>query len=294
MIVLSVTDCPPSLRGDLSKWLLEINTGVYVGKVSARVREELWKRVKEHLKHGRATLVFTTNNEQGMDFYVHNTTWKPVDFDGLKLMMRPLPAQSMKEETTPLQPRSTAAVINLLNKKAESHARSAKRQGYIVLDIETTGTNSEKDSILELAAIHILDHHIENQLSLLVQYSGQIPEAIVKLTGITDGMLRANGIPLSEALKQYSSFVGNCPIVCHNAPFDRKFLKMAFESVDLDFPDNRFEDTLFLARQRVDDVENYQLSTLAAHFSIPLQSAHRALDDCVATFRLYEKLNEIE
>ena len=39
MVVVTLTDCPPKLRGDLTKWLMEINTGVYVGKVSARIRE---------------------------------------------------------------------------------------------------------------------------------------------------------------------------------------------------------------------------------------------------------------
>lgn len=86
-----MTDCPPQLRGDLSKWLCEINTGVYVGQVSQRVREALWIRVCENLKNGRATMVYSTNGEQKMDFRVHNTAWEPVDFDGLKLMRRPLP-----------------------------------------------------------------------------------------------------------------------------------------------------------------------------------------------------------
>ncbi len=48
MIVITLSDCPPKVRGDLSKWLIEINTGVYVGQVSARVREELWKRICEN------------------------------------------------------------------------------------------------------------------------------------------------------------------------------------------------------------------------------------------------------
>ena len=86
MIVVSLTNCPPKLRGDLTKWLIEINAGVYVGRVSARVRDELWQRICENVKEGRATMVFSANNEQGMDFYVHNTTWKPVEFDGITLM----------------------------------------------------------------------------------------------------------------------------------------------------------------------------------------------------------------
>ena len=51
-----MTNCPPSLRGDLSKWLCEINTGVYVGNVSSRVRDAIWDRVCENLKNGQATL----------------------------------------------------------------------------------------------------------------------------------------------------------------------------------------------------------------------------------------------
>ncbi len=91
MIVVSMTDCPPRLRGDLSKWLCEINTGVYVGHLSSRVRDELWQRICENLSTGRATMVFSSDGEQHMDFRVHNTGWEPVDFDGLKLMRRPLP-----------------------------------------------------------------------------------------------------------------------------------------------------------------------------------------------------------
>ena len=45
MIVIMLSDCPPKVRGDLSKWLCEINTGVFVGNVSSRVREEVWQRI---------------------------------------------------------------------------------------------------------------------------------------------------------------------------------------------------------------------------------------------------------
>lgn len=89
MIVISITDCPAVLRGDLTKWLFEINVGVYVGQVSARVRDELWNRILEHCKVGRVTMVYQTNNEQRMRFRVHNSDWKPIDFDGLTLMLRP-------------------------------------------------------------------------------------------------------------------------------------------------------------------------------------------------------------
>lgn len=92
MIVIMLSDCPPKVRGDISKWLCEINTGVFVGNVSSRVREEVWQRICENIKSGQATMVFSAPGEQKMDFRVHNTTWEPVDLDGIKLMRRPLPS----------------------------------------------------------------------------------------------------------------------------------------------------------------------------------------------------------
>jgi CRISPR-associated protein Cas2 len=79
------------LRGDLTRWMFEVSTNVFVGRVNSRVRDELWERVKKECKNGRATMVYGTNNEQRFDFRVHNCEWEPVEFDGLKLMLRPDP-----------------------------------------------------------------------------------------------------------------------------------------------------------------------------------------------------------
>lgn len=93
MVVITLEKCPLSLCGDLNKWLQEISPGVYVGQVSARVRDELWRRVCDESKSGRATMVFSAHNDQHLNYRVHNTTWEPIDFDGIKLMMRPSPAR---------------------------------------------------------------------------------------------------------------------------------------------------------------------------------------------------------
>lgn len=88
MIVLVVTACPAGLRGDLTKWLSEVSPGVFVGRPSARIRDLLWERTVDLCKDGRALLVFSTNNEQGMEFRTHRHDWEPTDFDGLTLMVR--------------------------------------------------------------------------------------------------------------------------------------------------------------------------------------------------------------
>ncbi|WBT08234.1 type I-E CRISPR-associated endoribonuclease Cas2e [Corynebacterium sp. SCR221107] len=89
MMVLVVTACPAGLRGDLTKWLLEISPGVFVGRPTARVREAIWQRTCDLVKDGRAILVHNAANEQGLDFKVHRHDWEPTDFDGVKLMVRP-------------------------------------------------------------------------------------------------------------------------------------------------------------------------------------------------------------
>lgn len=89
MTVIVVAACPVGLRGHLTRWLLEISAGVFVGRVSARVRDLLWLRTVEMVKTGRAIMVFASNNEQGLDFKVHKHEWLPIDVDGVMLMLRP-------------------------------------------------------------------------------------------------------------------------------------------------------------------------------------------------------------
>lgn len=88
MLVLVTTAVPNGLRGELSRWLLEIGPGVFVGHLSARVREEVWELVAANVKHGRAILVYSSRNEQRLVFETCGDSWQPVDHDGVKLIRR--------------------------------------------------------------------------------------------------------------------------------------------------------------------------------------------------------------
>lgn len=104
MTVIVVAACPVGLRGHLTRWLLEISAGVFVGRVSARVRDLLWQRTVEMVRTGRAIMVFSANNEQGLDFRVHKHEWVPIDVEGVTLMLRPneggaAPAEASPERT---------------------------------------------------------------------------------------------------------------------------------------------------------------------------------------------------
>ena len=285
-----MTNCPPSLRGDLSKWLCEINTGVYVGNVSSRVRDAIWDRVCENLKNGQATLVFNTNNEQRMDFRTHNTSWEAVDFEGIKLMRRPLP--QTQTEAMDLKPGfSKAAKYQMAQKMAQRTARKPGKNDYTVIDLETTGLHAATDSIVEYGAVRVRDGQPTEEFSALVRGTEPLPDVVAKLTGITPEE-RSGGMEPLAALEAFLAFVGKDTLVGYHLKFDLDFLRAACIQNDRPLLTNRSIDVLPLARRKVSGVMNYKLLTLARHFEVAQQETHRALPDCRLIQQVYAKLNE--
>ncbi|GAA2506039.1 MULTISPECIES: type I-E CRISPR-associated endoribonuclease Cas2e [Streptomyces] len=89
MTVIVLANCPPGLRGFLTRWLLEVSPGVFLGSPSARVRDILWDEVRQYRGKGRALLAYQTDNEQGFTFATHEHAWHPTDHEGLVLLKRP-------------------------------------------------------------------------------------------------------------------------------------------------------------------------------------------------------------
>lgn len=87
MLVIVVENTPPRLRGRLALWLLEVRAGVYVGKVSRRVREMIWANVVEGVGQGNAVMAWSTNTESGFDFQTLGANRRiPLEMDGIKLV----------------------------------------------------------------------------------------------------------------------------------------------------------------------------------------------------------------
>ncbi len=91
MTVVVLTTVPAGLRGELTRWLFEVSPGVFVGRVTARVRDRLWSRISKHAGHdGRAVMINSARSEQGLSFRVLGDAWLPVDLDGVMLIQRSL------------------------------------------------------------------------------------------------------------------------------------------------------------------------------------------------------------
>ncbi|MEI8571117.1 type I-E CRISPR-associated endoribonuclease Cas2 [Methylomonas sp. LW13] len=87
MLVIVVENVPPRLRGRLAVWLIEIRAGVYVGDLSAKVRDMIWSQVEQGLEEGNAVMAWSTNTESGFDFMTLGKNRRlPVELDGLKLV----------------------------------------------------------------------------------------------------------------------------------------------------------------------------------------------------------------
>lgn len=90
MIVIVVERATPGLRGQLTRWMLEVHAGVFVGTLTARVRDKLWALVRARNKKGGSVLVYRAQNEQGFLVETHGDTDRSIlDIEGLQLVRRP-------------------------------------------------------------------------------------------------------------------------------------------------------------------------------------------------------------
>jgi CRISPR-associated protein Cas2 len=90
MVILILERVTTSLRGELTRWLIQPKTGVFVGHLSARVRDLLWDRVVDGLRDGAALMIQSNNTEQGFSVVSAGDTSRIMaDFEGLTLPKTP-------------------------------------------------------------------------------------------------------------------------------------------------------------------------------------------------------------
>lgn len=98
MTVVTLSRCPASLRGDLTKWMQEVATGVYVGNFNSRVREQLWERITQSAGSGAVTMSFAAQNEIGYDFKLKNAQREVIYESGIPLVYIPSPVVCVSKD----------------------------------------------------------------------------------------------------------------------------------------------------------------------------------------------------
>ena len=162
---------------------------------------------------------------------------------------------------------------------------------YVVIDIETTGLKYS-DDIIEFAAIRVKDDEPIEELSFLVKPQKAIPDRISQLTGITNSMVENESF-FVDRISDILEFMGDDLILGHNVTFDIDRLNYNIYTNTGRNLSNDYIDTLHLAHDRITDIVNYQLETLADYFSIDVNISHRAVDDCCTTIECYKHLSSI-
>lgn len=159
---------------------------------------------------------------------------------------------------------------------------------FVVFDVETTGLDFKKDSVIQFSAIKYKDGEVSDEIDYFCNPGKEISPFISELTRITDEMV-ANEPSFDDRIEDILNFIKDLPLVAHNAQFDMRFLKKATGDILL----NPVIDTLELSRIFLYYLPDRKLETLSAHFELETEGAHRADVDTRNTGQLFLNLLDI-
>lgn len=286
--VITLKKVPNSLRGDLTRWMQEIATGVYVGNFNSRVREALWQRVIDTVGDGEATMSFAFRNEIGYSFQTINAARQVVDYDGIPLVL--LPSENDEERDRSITAGfSNASKMHRARRVASPNIDNVQRE-YVFLDIETTGLDVEKDRIIEVGSIKVSGEK-KVMFQRLIKTEIEVPDVIENLTGINGSKLSSEGIELKQCIAEFMEFIGKSDLIGYNIRFDIKFLNKALSDLALAPIHNKTIDLMQEAKKRNMFQINYKLETTLREYGIDQTVQHRALKDAKLIYQLYKAMN---
>ncbi|MDD2489686.1 MAG: PolC-type DNA polymerase III [Bacilli bacterium] len=163
---------------------------------------------------------------------------------------------------------------------------------YVVFDFETTGFNATSgDSIIEVGAVKLHNGKIIDQFQALINPGVTLNETITNITGITDDMLKDKD---SEdiVINKFKEWIGDLPLVAHNAKFDVSFLENAYYKYNLGELTNPIIDTLELSRALDSSYGRHSLSHIVKRYEVEFDenSHHRAIYDAEKTALVFAKM----
>lgn len=288
LTVITLSKVPNSLKGDLTKWMQELATGVYVGHFNKRVRELLWNRIINNIGDGEATICYSCKNELGYCFDTMNTKREVVDFDGIPIIQRPAHKEDLgKNKKIGFSNTSKFRKSKIFSKPIKKQETITNADSYVVIDIETDGLDKYKNTLIEIAAIKSTPFGVD-EFQSLIEYEAVLPKQIVELTGITNEKLNKEGRKEKEVLSEFLSFIGELPLVGYNLNFDIGFIDKSLKKNGFSTLKNKRHDLLsYIKRKQI--LPSYHLQDVLKAYEIDSDGAHRALADAKSTYLLLQK-----
>ena len=162
----------------------------------------------------------------------------------------------------------------------------------IVLDTETTGLDFTKEKIIEFAAVRLENGKIKDTFQTLINPEQHIRKSSMAIHGITQEMV-ADAPTEAEILPKIAEFIGDYPIVAHNAIFDHSFLNEAYKRVFKKKFENEKIDSQQMFKEICPDLESHGLVALTEKFNVTMENHHRAMDDTMGLALAYPKLKKL-
>ena len=139
---------------------------------------------------------------------------------------------------------------------------------YVVFDTETTGFNAGLgDSMIEIGGVKIHNGEVVDRFDELINPGHHIDEAITRVTDISDDDVKDCDNE-ENVVKRFKDWIGDLPLVAHNARFDKSMLDMAYYKYDLGELENPIIDTLMLSRVINRDLKRHSLAALGKAYGI--------------------------
>ena len=160
---------------------------------------------------------------------------------------------------------------------------------YIALDLETTGLNPKQDKIIEIGAVRVENGQETGRFHTMLNPHRELEERITELTGIAWDMLK-DAPDIVDILEEFLAFCGELPLLGHRIIFDYSFLKQKLANAGRNF-DREGIDTLALAKKFLPELPSRTLEALCLHYGISQEKKHRAYEDALSAYHLYECLS---
>ncbi|MCC6412558.1 MAG: GIY-YIG nuclease family protein [Saprospiraceae bacterium] len=157
---------------------------------------------------------------------------------------------------------------------------------FAIIDVETTGGSARFERVTEIAIVLHDGEKVLDSYSTLINPERSIPWNITQLTGISDDMV-STAPKFFEVARKIVEMTENAIFVAHNVTFDFNFIREEFARLGYNYTRQQLC-TVRLARKVFPGLPSYSLSNLKNHFGIAAERSHRALDDTLATVRLFE------
>lgn len=154
---------------------------------------------------------------------------------------------------------------------------------FVAIDVETTGLSPITNELIEVSAIKYDGNKKIDTFSTLIKPKVRIPYYITNITGITNDMVQ-EAPEVEDVMPELIEFIGDLPIVAHNANFDYNFIQ---NYSNKSFTNNSVIDTVRIGRKLYPELPNHKLGTIAKHIGITEDGFHRAEFDCECCAKIY-------